>query len=125
MSLPYALAARLVHGHCRLEAYDDQPRNDPRIAQWLTRIRLELDERLTEDGEPVVRVRTRDGRQANLCVEVALGAPGNPLSVTALEEKFFSLATRAIPQRQAEELLGQLWRMESLDSARMLGQWLT
>lgn len=32
MSLPYALAARLVQGHCRLEAYNDEQRSDPRIA---------------------------------------------------------------------------------------------
>ncbi|WP_218575879.1 MmgE/PrpD family protein [Pseudomonas sp. ANT_H12B] len=112
MSLPYALAARLVQGHCRLEAYDDEQRSDPRIAHWMSRIRLEVDPQLSEDGEPVVSVRTVDGRQASLCVDVPLGAPGNPLSDVALEEKFFSLAGRVMPQLQAQELLGQLCRLE-------------
>jgi 2-methylcitrate dehydratase PrpD len=125
MSLPYALAARLVHGHCRLQAYDDDKRSDPRIAQWMARIRLEVDPQLSEDGEPVVSVRTVDGRQASLCVEVPLGAPGNPLSDEALEEKFFSLAERVMPRGQAEELLGQLWRLEALESVRRLERWLT
>jgi 2-methylcitrate dehydratase PrpD len=116
MSLRYALAARLVLGHCRLEAYDDARRSDPRLAQWMSRIRLEVDPQLSEDGEPVVSVRTVDGRQASLCVEVPLGAPGNPLSDAALEEKFFSLAGRVMVRRQAEDLLGQLWRLEELDS---------
>ncbi|MGY2190068.1 MmgE/PrpD family protein [Pseudomonas sp. SDO5591_S426] len=119
MSLPYALAGRLVHGHCRLQAYDDEQRRDPRIAQWISRIRLEVDPQLSEDGEPVVTLRTVDGRQASLCVEVPLGAPGNPLSDAALEEKFFSLAERVIPERQAEELLGQLWRLEESESIEM------
>ncbi|MNP32646.1 MmgE/PrpD family protein [compost metagenome] len=116
MSLPYALAARLVHGHCRLQAYDDDLRGDPRIAPWMSRIRLEVDSQLSEDGEPVVSVRTVDGRQASLCVDPPLGAPGNPLSDAALEEKFFSLAVRVMPRGQVEELLEQLWRLEELVS---------
>ncbi|MBB2886154.1 MULTISPECIES: MmgE/PrpD family protein [Pseudomonas] len=125
MSLRYALAARLVHGHCRLEAYDDEQRRHPRIAHWMSRIRLEVDPHLSEDGEPVVSVRTVDSRQASLCVEVPLGAPGNPLSDAALEEKFFSLAGRVIPLQQAKELLEQLWRLEELESVRALDRWLS
>ncbi|MGE8485590.1 MAG: MmgE/PrpD family protein [Pseudomonas sp.] len=125
MSLRYALAARLLHGHCRLEAYDDEQRLHPRIAHRMSRIRLEVDPQLSEDGEPVVSVRTVDGRQASLCVEVPLGAPGNPLSDAALEEKFFSLAGRMIPLQQAKELLEQLWRLEELESVPALDRWLS
>ncbi|MDR8367817.1 MmgE/PrpD family protein [Pseudomonas sp. JL3] len=124
MSLPYALAARLVHGHCRLEAYDDEQRHHPRIAHWMSRICLQVDPLLSEDGEPVVSLQTVDGRQASLCVEVPLGAPGNPLSDGALEEKFFSLAGRVMPRQQASQLLEQLWRLESLSSVESLEQWL-
>lgn len=125
MSWPYALAARLVHGHCRLEAYDEAQRCDPRIAHWMSRIRLEVDSQLSEDGEPVVRVRTVDGRQASLCVDPPLGAPGNPLRDEALEEKFFSLAGRVMPRCQTEELLEQLWRLDELESVRSLDRWLS
>ncbi|MCO8314160.1 MmgE/PrpD family protein [Pseudomonas mandelii] len=124
MSLRYALAARLVHGHCRLEAYDDEQRQHPRIAHWMSRIRLEVDPLLSEDGEPVVSVQTVDGRQASLCVEVPLGAPGNPLSDGALEEKFFSLAGRVMPRQRAEGLIEQLWMLEELESVWVLERWL-
>ncbi|VVQ17400.1 hypothetical protein PS934_04506 [Pseudomonas fluorescens] len=124
MSLAYALAARLVHGHCRLQAYDDEARKDPRIVQWMSRIRLEVDPLLSEDGEPVVTLRTVDGRQASLCVEVPLGAPGNPLSDELLAEKFFSLATRVMPREQAQALFDQLCRLDALESVRSLDQWM-
>ena len=124
MSLAYALAARLVHGHCRLQAYDDEARNDPRIIQWMSRIRLEVDPLLSEDGEPVVTLRTVDGRQASLCVEVPLGAPGNPLSDELLAEKFFSLATRVMPREQAQALFEQLCRLDALESVRSLDRWM-
>ncbi|WP_371356302.1 MmgE/PrpD family protein [Pseudomonas chlororaphis] len=124
MSLPYALAARLVHGHAGLDAYDRKSRETPRIASAMARIRLEVDPQLSEDGEPVVTLRTRDGRQASLCVEVPLGAPGNPLGDQALQEKFLSLATRVLPAEQAGELLQQLWRLADMESVAVLDRWL-
>lgn len=38
----------------------------------MSRIRLEVDPQLSEDGEPIVSVRTVDGRQASLCVDPPL-----------------------------------------------------
>ncbi|MCU1750154.1 MmgE/PrpD family protein [Pseudomonas sp. 6D_7.1_Bac1] len=122
MSLPYALAARLVYGHCRLEAYDDARRQSAEIVHWLQRVHLEVDPQLSEDGEPVVSMRSRDGREASLCVEVPLGAPGNPLSDGALEEKFLRLATRVMPVEQATGLLERLWQLEKLESVATLDQ---
>lgn len=124
MSLPYALAARLLQGHCRLQAYDDLQRSDPRMGQWMSRIHLEVDPRLSEDGEPVVTLRTVEGRQASLCVDVPLGAPGNPLAVVALEEKFLDLATQVMPPEQAAGLMEQLWCIEEMESVRTLERWL-
>jgi hypothetical protein len=43
----------------------------------------------------------------------------------ALEEKFFSLAMRVMSRERVEELLGQLWRIEELESVRTLDRWLT
>jgi len=124
MSLPYALAARMVQGHCRLQAYDDLQRNDPRMGQWMSRIHLEVGPLLSEDGEPLVTLRTVDGRQASLCVDVPLGAPGNPLDDVALEEEFLELATRVMPPEQAAGLMEQLRCIEQLESVRTLERWL-
>ncbi|NWB26626.1 MmgE/PrpD family protein [Pseudomonas gingeri] len=120
MSLPYALAARLAFGHVRLEAYGEENRRSPQIAQWMSRIHLEVDPQLSDDGEPWVTLCTTDGREARLCVEVPLGAPGNPLSDDGLQEKFFSLATRTMPRARAEALLERLWRLEELESVGIL-----
>jgi 2-methylcitrate dehydratase PrpD len=56
---------------------------------------------------------------------VPLGAPGNPLSEAALEEKFFSLALRVISPLKAEPLLAQLRQLQTLDSVRDLEHLLT
>ncbi len=90
----------------------------------MSRIHLEVDPLLSEDGEPLVTLRTVDGRQASLCVDVPLGAPGNPLGDGVLEEKFLDLATRVMPPAQAAGLMEQLRCIEQLESVRTLERWL-
>ncbi|MGV8918064.1 MAG: hypothetical protein ACOH2R_09760 [Pseudomonas sp.] len=88
MGLPYVLAARLTFGHVGLDAYEDECRRDPAIVNWLERIQLTVNDALSQDGEPNVTLSTIDGRQASLCVELALGAPANPISDEALMRNF-------------------------------------
>ncbi|MFZ6048480.1 MmgE/PrpD family protein [Pseudomonas sp. CR3202] len=125
MSLPYALAARLTFGHAGLDAYEDNCRESPAIASWFERINLDVNPTLSEDGEPIVTLRTCDGREASLCVEVALGAPGNPISDEALLDKFHSLANRVLPPTQVAELANLLLTLEDVPSTAKLPELLS
>lgn len=125
MSLPYALAARLAFGHAGLDAYEDKCRENPAIASWFERIHLEVNPTLSEDGEPVVTLRTHDGREASLCVEVALGAPGNPISDEALLDKFYGLANRVLPPARVAELARLLLTLEDVSSTEQLPELLS
>lgn len=122
MSLPYALAARLAFGHVGLDAYDDSCRRAPEIAEWFERIFLKVDPSLSKDGEPRVTVITRDGRKATICVEVALGAPGNPMTDVALLEKFSSLANRVLDQAAVSELAQLLLSLEELPTVERINE---
>lgn len=118
MSLPYAIAARLTFGHAGLDAYEDTARQDRAIAHWLSRIQVKVNDSLRKDGEPIVTVRTRDGRESSLCVEVALGAPSNPLSDEALLEKYTNLSNRVLEPAQAKELSDICMTLERLTSVK-------
>lgn len=118
MSLPYAIAARLTFGHAGLDAYEDKARQDRAIAHWLSRIQVKVNDSLRKDGEPIVTVRTRDGRESSLCVEVALGAPSNPLSDEALLEKYSNLSNRVLEPAQAKELSDICMTLEHLPSVK-------
>lgn len=104
MSLPYAVAARLVFGHAGLDAYGEQARRDPELLAMMARIELQVDPALPADGEPEVTLKTREGDRLSLRVEIALGNPANPVSDRQLRDKFLSLAARALPATQAQTL---------------------
>ncbi|MEA9390425.1 MmgE/PrpD family protein [Acerihabitans sp. TG2] len=104
MSLPYAVAARLVFGHAGLDAYGDQERRDPRLLDMMARIELQIDPTLSADGEPEITLQTREGDRLSLRVDIALGSPANPVNDLQLRDKFLSLATRVLPATQAQLL---------------------
>ncbi|WP_413737429.1 MmgE/PrpD family protein [Sodalis sp. RH21] len=120
MSLPYAVAARLVFGHAGLDAYGELQRRDPRLLAMMARITLLVDPALSADGEPEITLLTRDGDRLSLRVEVALGNPANPVSDRQLRDKFLSLAARALPVTQAQALWARGMALEGEDDISAL-----
>ncbi|WP_343551505.1 MmgE/PrpD family protein [Pantoea sp.] len=104
MSLPYALAARVLYGSAELASYDDAKRLHPAVEALLAHIELVVDEQQSRDDEPWVRLETVQGAQWQQHVPIASGAPANPLSLEALLSKYRSLAARALPMEQVERL---------------------
>jgi 2-methylcitrate dehydratase PrpD len=120
MSLPYAVAARLVHGAADIEAYRAERRSDPRIAEVLQRIVLEVDPALGDLVEPTVTLAFADGTRAQRHVPVALGAPANPISDAGLEAKYRSLAGLVLPAGQVDALAKAVLGLDRLADARAL-----
>ncbi|MFI5013245.1 MAG: MmgE/PrpD family protein [Hyphomicrobiales bacterium] len=120
MSLPYAVAARMVLGSAGLSAYAPEPRNDPRLHAAMAKIALETDDRMAPNDDPYVTVVAADGRRLEERVTVALGAPGNPLSDEALLYKFHELAGLVLSTAQARRLADTVLALDGVADARML-----
>ena len=104
MSLPYAVAARIVLGHAGLSAYAPSWRQDRALTQVMDRVEMHVDLGMAPDEEPFVSLCTRDGRRFEEQVAIPLGAPENPLHDDALSAKFMELAGLVIPEQQAVRL---------------------
>ncbi|GGF28761.1 2-methylcitrate dehydratase [Aliidongia dinghuensis] len=120
MSLPYAVAARLVHGAAGIDAYRAERRCDPRIVETFERIELEVDPTQADLDEPVVTLAFADGTQAERHVPVALGAPANPISDADLIAKYRSLAGLVLPADRVEGLADAVLGLDWLADARAL-----
>ncbi|MCX2946529.1 MmgE/PrpD family protein, partial [Rahnella perminowiae] len=87
-------------------------RQEPDLLAMIRRIDLQEDDTLSADGEPDVTLITRSGASQTVRVDIALGAPGNPVSDEQLKEKFISLATRVISVEGAERIWEQGMRLD-------------
>ncbi len=120
MSLPYAVAARLLHGAADIEAYRAERRRDPRVAAALAKVTLEVDPALADLDEPTVTLTFADGTSATRHVPIALGAPANPISDADLEAKYRALAGLVLARPQVDSLAEAVLGLDRLADARTL-----
>jgi 2-methylcitrate dehydratase PrpD len=120
MSLPYAVAARMVFGGVGLSAFADKRRGDPDLHKAMAKIILAMDDRMAPNDEPYVAVVLADGRRLDERVTVALGAPGNPLGDDALLAKFDELAGMVLRSEKVSELTDTVLALDRLGDARSL-----
>ncbi|CAN7698074.1 MmgE/PrpD family protein [Neorhizobium sp. LjRoot104] len=107
MSLPYALAARCVHGSAGLEAYTAECRSDPRITDLMARMTLTVDDTMQPLDEPIVSLEFRDGFRIERMVPRATGSAERPMLRSDIAAKFHALAGMATDEACA----GSLWDM--------------
>ena len=107
-NLPYAMAARLVLGHCDYDAFDEMHFGDPRI--------LDLMGHITVDTDPVidalypsrraayVEVHTREGALESEKVMIARGEPENPLPTDFTLQKLRKASRGFLGEAQPAEI---------------------
>ena len=120
MSIAYALATNLTHGAADLDAYSEECRSSPEIQSWFDKIKLKVNDQLSEDGEPIVSMKTIDGRTASICVETPLGSPSNPIGDVQLIEKFTNLSLLAISEKHSKQLLKKILNLENIDDVEKI-----
>jgi 2-methylcitrate dehydratase PrpD len=119
MSLPYAIAARILFGSATLSSYEEHRRSDPKLAALIARIEIVVDDAIAGSDRTSVVIETDSGRHEELTT-TPLGAPSNPVSDAALRAKYDELACRSIPAAQAERLAGRILALDQLEDARPL-----
>jgi 2-methylcitrate dehydratase PrpD len=123
-SIPYALAARLVLGHCRADAFREPALSDPRLAGLARRIAVTEDPALTallpERRPARVEVRLAGGRVVSHQVDTPAGEFDRPYPRSALHEKFLGLAAPVLGARGAQEAWPLCTGLSSLRAARAL-----
>jgi 2-methylcitrate dehydratase PrpD len=120
MSLPLALALRLVHGSAGLSSYAAERRHDPRVAAVLSRIEVVTDPDQDPLDEPVLDIRFADGTRIERMVPRATGSPERPMSPVGVEAKFAELAGMALAPEAVAAVADLVGRLEALDDVAPL-----
>jgi len=120
-SLPFPLAAALIHGRLDPEHVMPPTLSDGRISDLADRVMVRVDPdiqaRFPQEALARVQVEMRDGRvyQSEIC-----SAPGDteaPLGDDELDDKFTRIAHQHMAPSRAMELKQACWGLAELDSA--------
>ena len=123
-SLTYCVAAALLTGRVRLDAFTPERLRDPGLRALMVRIETfvdaEADARFPRGRGAVVEIETADGKRVRMDVKTRKGDPDNPLSDVEIEDKYRELVTPVIGPERADALLALLWRIDGMDDLSAL-----
>lgn len=115
MSLPYSVAAALVHGEVGMDQFDDASRTDPRLHAIVEATEVVTDETFTSHypASRAARVFIRaNGQEYSEEVMQPYGEPDNSMSDEAIDAKFRRLAGPVLGPRDTERILGAAWTFD-------------
>ena len=111
----------LVDGAGHDAQFSDARVADPVISAVRSKVSATIVESMRED-EVRLSITLASGQVHSIYVEHATGSPENPMTDSALEAKYRSLAGEALPASQVEELLGAVWEMDSAPNVEQVAR---
>jgi 2-methylcitrate dehydratase PrpD len=123
-SMPFAIGCALAFGRLDVDHLTESTLRDPRLAEAMAKVEMRASDHLFETPEgrrdhpegAAVTVHTVDGRAIRRLNGAATGMPANPIADSRLEEKFRTVARRAVTDAAADQLLARLAVVETLES---------
>lgn len=118
-SIPYLVAHALIHGSVRLNAFDEDHLHDPSLRELMRKVYLREDPAYTAEfpGKRAahVAVTKTDGERIEHFAPYRKGDPEAPLTDAEIDAKFIELAGPVVGDARTRELLGLLWKLDTLD----------
>jgi 2-methylcitrate dehydratase PrpD len=126
-SLPYSVAAMLVHGRVDVTTYTDRAITDPDVLELARLVDYRVREFPTADHAfpGAVRIRLRDGEELTAELPHQRGAPEYPMTEDEVRDKFRANAALVLPaevQTGLEAAVMGLEQQDDLDALRALAK---
>jgi 2-methylcitrate dehydratase PrpD len=114
----YVVALCILEGQLTIEAFTDTKANEPRVQEFLGKVRVIVDKTIPEPGTYCpVSVELKDGTRFTYTATIAKGHPENPMTELEVLDKFRSNAKELLAPRRCEALIRAAQRLESVDDA--------
>jgi 2-methylcitrate dehydratase PrpD len=118
-SIYHAASVAFIEGAGGVNQFSDRAVGDAKVASLRDRVSVTIDSTLRED-QVRIAVTTKDGQQFNKFVEHAIGSVDHPMSDSALEAKFASLADGTLPSDRQRRLMDLCWNIETLPDVSVI-----
>ena len=115
----HSVAAALIDGQALPAQFTDERATDPAIESLRNRIDFNEDPSLPRRAVQVT-LELNDGRTYTERVDHPTGTPGNPMSDTMVQEKFYGLASTVLGVEKAKKAQSALWSVETMSDVSQL-----
>ena len=112
----YVVALCILEGQLTIETFTDARANQPRVQEFLSRVRVIADETIPEPGTYCpVSIELKDGTRFTHTATIAKGHPENPMTEVEVLDKFRGNAKELLEPPRYEGLIRTAQRLESVD----------
>lgn len=118
-SVQHTTALALLNGKVSYRDFTDEAAGDARIAALCDRVSIVVDPDLAKD-QAIVRLRLNNGQILTETIDHALGGLKNPMSDSAIEDKFMDLAVPSLGDEGARRLVNLCWDIGGLKDINSL-----
>lgn len=119
-SIPFCMAIAVLERRAGMAQFQDRKVRDKKVVEMMKRVTLYVDDELEGLGYDQVRSRVRvkltSGRIIEGRYDVARGHPEKPLSWSELADKFRDCAALVLPEKNAEDAIELIARIDELKS---------
>src|SRR5262245_39828391 len=115
----HSVAAALIDGQALPAQFTDERAADPAIESLRNRIDFNEDPSLPRRAVKVT-LELNDGRTYTERVDHPTGTPGNPMSDTMVQEKFYGLASAVLGAGKANQAQTALWSVDTMADVSQL-----
>jgi 2-methylcitrate dehydratase PrpD len=123
-SIPFCMAIAVIERKAGIAQFSDRKVRDKKVIELMKRVTLYVDDELERLGYDQVRSRIRvvlkNGRLIEGRYDVARGHPQKPMSWAELGDKFRDCAALVLPDKNAEDVVALIARVEKLKSLKPL-----
>jgi 2-methylcitrate dehydratase PrpD len=123
-SIPFCMAIAVLERKAGIGQFQDRKVRDKKVIELMKRVTLYVDDELEKLGYDQVRSRIRialkNGRTIEGRYDVARGHPEKPMSWADLGDKFRDCAALVLPEKNAEDVIDLVGRIEELKSLNPL-----
>ncbi len=118
MNLSYLLAMGIIDGEVGKDQFAKEQWKDPKVQELMAKMEFQGDAQLTK-GFPktwtaIIEITTKDGQRYTQRIDLPKGGPDNPFTDQELESKFNKMATKIMPQEQADRIVKACYNLDSM-----------
>jgi len=125
-AINYVIALAFLDGKLEIETFTDAKANQPQVQEALSRVKVIMDESIPEPGPYCpVSVELKSGTRFTHTATIPKGHPENPLTEEEVLNKFHSNVKAIIAEKQTEELISAVLKLDAMDNTRKLTELLS
>ena len=120
-AINYVVAMCILDGKLELATFTDEKVNQLQVQEALSKVEVVCDESIPEPGPYCpVTVELKSGARLSHTAKIAKGHPQNPMTESEVLEKFCGNANLVISEKQAEQVIAIVQKLESVDTVKKL-----